>query len=241
VHHRGLREGLGEPDDLRVVLGDIRDEPLPELHGLGVRVVDPEQGHAVVDPDLDDPAHLGVGAGRVVVEVQRVDVLVLLRWVLRIRDRAVGPGGEPLRVGLDVGVVRGGLEGDVDGDLEPVPASGPDEQVEVVERPEVGVDRVVPTVGRADRVRAAGVGLLRVERVVLALAGGRADGVDRGQVDDVEAHRGHRPEPFGRGAQRARPPLTGLGVEIGALGPGEDLVPGAVERPLALDEQGVCR
>jgi hypothetical protein len=82
-------------------------------------------------------------------------------------------------------------------DLEPVAASRAHEQVEVVERAQVGVDRVVAPVRRADGVRAAGVALLRVEGVVLALARGRADRVDRGEVDDVEAHRRDPTQPLG--------------------------------------------
>ena len=119
VHHRRLGERLGQPDHLGVVAGDVVDEPLPELDRLGVRVVDAEDLDAVVDPDLDHPPHLGVGADRVVVEVQRVDVLVLLGRVLGVGDGAVGAGGEPLGVGLDVGVVGGALQRDVHRHLEP--------------------------------------------------------------------------------------------------------------------------
>ncbi len=98
VHHRRSGEGLGQPDGLGVIQGDVTDQPLPELDRLGVWVVHPEDPDAVVDPHLDDPADLGVNALRVVVEIQRVDVLVLLRRILRERDGAVVAGGEPFRV-----------------------------------------------------------------------------------------------------------------------------------------------
>ena len=68
----------------------LGDQPLPEVQRLGVRVVDPEDPHAVGRPVAHDPQALGVEALGVVVEVQRVDVLVLLRRVLGVRDRAVG-------------------------------------------------------------------------------------------------------------------------------------------------------
>jgi hypothetical protein len=84
-------------------------------------------------------------------------------------------------------VVRGGLERDVERDLDAELACAGHEVVEVVEAAEVGVDRVVPAVGRADAVRRARVALERRERVVAALAVGQADRVDRGQVHDVEA------------------------------------------------------
>ena len=54
---------------------------------------------------------------RVVVEVQRVDVLVLLGRVLGVGDGAVGPGGEPLRVLFDPRVIGRGLQGQVERDL----------------------------------------------------------------------------------------------------------------------------
>ena len=143
--------------------------------------------------------------------------------------------------GVDVGVVRGGLQRDVDGHLEPVAPGRADEDVEVVEGAEVGVEGVVAAVGGADGVRAAGVAVLGGEAVVLALARRRADGVHRGEVDDVEAHGGDGRQPLGRGAQRAGAPDAGLFVVAGALGAREDLVPRAEQRELALDEQGVCR
>ena len=99
-----------------------------------------------------------------------------------------------------------------------------DEAVEVVERAELGVDRVVAALLRADRPRAARVARLRGQRVVRALAAAAADRVDRRQVDDVEAELGELRqhlldalEP----AERAR----------------EELVPGAEapERPVDVE------
>ena len=238
VHHRRLGEGLGEPDDLGVVLRHVGDEPLPELHGLGVGVVDAEQGDPVVDPHLHDPADLGVDPRGVVVEVQRVDVLVLLRRVLGVGDGAVAAGGEPLGVGRHPRVVGGALEREVHGDLEAEPPGLRDEGVEVLEGAEVGVDGVVPAVGGADRVGAAGVLGPGVEGVVRALLGCLPDGVHRREVDDVEPHGGDRGQPPRRRAQGARRPAVLLLVVRRALAAREDLVPGSGECQLALDEQG---
>jgi hypothetical protein len=79
--------------------------------------------------------------------------------------------------------------------------------------------------GHADVVGAGGEG------VVGALAEGRADGVDGRQVDDVEAHVGDRLQPARGGAEGA------VGAFGGALGAGEEFVPGAVQRPLPLHQQ----
>src|SRR5580700_1267549 len=98
-----------------------------------MRVVDPEDSHAVVNPDLHHPADLGVQAFRIIVEVERVDVLVLLRWVLRVRDRAVGAGGEPLWMRGYPGMVGCAAKGQVESDLQAEVSRPGHESVEVVE------------------------------------------------------------------------------------------------------------
>ncbi len=88
---------------------------------------------------------------------------------------------------LEPRVVRRALDREVERDLEPVLLGGRDEPVEVLQRPQLGMDRVVPSLGPADRPRAPGIALRRDERVVAALPVRRPDRVDRRQVDDVEA------------------------------------------------------
>ena len=75
------------------------------------------------------------------------------------------------------------------------------------------MDGVVPALGRADRVRRTRVVLVDDQRVVRALAVHPADRVDRGEVDDVEAHLGDRRQPLGRGGERAAVPQPGRLVE----------------------------
>ena len=238
VHHRRPGERLGEEDHVGVGRADLAQQPLPERDRLGVGVVDAEDPDAVRHPVADDPQHLGGDAGRVVVEVDGVDVLVLLGRVLGVRDGAVGAGGEPLRVAGDPRVVRGALQGEVERDLQPQLGGPLDEGVEVVDRPEVGVDGVVAAVLAADRPGGAGVVRLGREGVVGALAVDLADRVDRRQVDHVEAHRGHGVEPLGGGGEGAagRPP--GARVERRALRAGEELVPAAEERPRPVGVRG---
>ena len=81
---------------------------------------------------------------------------------------------------------------------------------------------------------------LRVQRVVRALAELRSDRVDRGKVDDVEAHVGDGRQALHRTSERSRLGCaTPHRVMRRALRAGEQLIPRAVQRPLAVDEQRV--
>ena len=98
-HHRGAGERLGQENHVGVDKAHLPDQPLPELERLRVRVVDPERLHPEPDPVQDDVAQSGpqplpVGT----VEVDVVDVLVALRRVLGVLERAVRPAVEPLGV-----------------------------------------------------------------------------------------------------------------------------------------------
>ena len=63
-----------------------------------MRVVDAEDPDAAVDPEQRDvEQRLPQRPPVVAFEVERVDVLVLLRRILGVLDRAVGPVAEPLR------------------------------------------------------------------------------------------------------------------------------------------------
>ena len=99
-------------------------------------------------------------------------------------------------------------------------AAGGDEAAEVGRRTQLGVDRVVPALGRADRPRRADVVGPGGQRVVAALAVDPADRVDRRQVEHVEAHRRDAGQPVGGGGEgavtrrarrrgRPRPPPSG--------------------------------
>src|SRR3546814_14342855 len=67
--------------------------------------------------------------------------LVLLRRILGELDGAVGAPVEPLRVLLDPGMVGRALDGDVEGDLQPVLGGRVRQAGEVVEVAELRMDR----------------------------------------------------------------------------------------------------
>ncbi len=189
VHQLGAGEGLGQEEDVGVPGLDVVDAPVPEAQRLGVRVIDAEDAHALLDPEQEHVGELGPERAPVLgLEVEGVDVLVLLGRILGVLDGAVGAMAEPRRVLLDVRVV-----GRRPGRRCPGPARGrarcglATEVLEVLQRAELGVDGHVPALGRADGPGAADVVGLGLQAVVGPLAMGTPDRVDGRQVDDVEA------------------------------------------------------
>ena len=158
LHHAGPGEGLGEEDRLGVLAADDADRPLPEGERLGVRVVDAERRDAAADPE---PDHLGQLLPQtrpvLALEVERVDVLVLLRWVLGVLDRAVGPVSEPLGMLGDPRVVGRALEGDVERQLHVALAAAGRQLDDVLDRSQLRVHGGVAALRAADRPGAAGV------------------------------------------------------------------------------------
>ena len=92
----------------------FRDHPLPERKSFGVRIVDAKDLDALLDPEQEHiseftPHRLPILA----FEIERVDVLVFLRRILRILNCAVRPAAKPLRVILYVRMVRRSLKRDI--------------------------------------------------------------------------------------------------------------------------------
>ena len=220
LHDPRPREGFGEEDHIRVDGLDLRDHPGPERDRLGVGIVDAEDPHPLLDPEEEDalrllPERLALPPQ----EVQGVDVLVPLRRVLGVLDRPVGPVVEPLRVLGHPGMVRRALERVVQRDLEPAVSGGSKERAEVRQRPQGGIDRLVPPVLVADGPRGARVVGARLERVVSSLPEAPPDRMDRRQVDHVEAHVRDLRQPLDAVAERAG------SARHPALGSREHLVP----------------
>ncbi len=92
------------------------------------------------------------------------------------------------------------------------------------------MDGRVPAALRADGPGTARVVGSGVERIVGTLAEALADRVDRGKVENIEAHRGHIGELRLHVAERA------VAAGFGGGRSGEHLVPRAIAGSLALDE-----
>ena len=221
-------ECLREEQHVAVALFDLGDQPLPEVRWLGVRVVDPKDLDAQLVPREHHLEYRTVDAVAIVVEVQWVDVLVLLRRILGVGDRAVRQGGEPVGMLGRPRMVGGGLQGQIECDLHAEFACAREEILEVLLRAELWVDRVVTTLRRPDRPRRSDVVRRRDQRVVGPLAVDLADRVDWRQVDHIESHVGDAREILSRGQERA---VHGVAVVVPAARRSrEHLVPRSVER-----------
>src|SRR5207237_1038660 len=117
------------------------------------------------------PKALAIGTGEIGID----DILVFLRRVLGILDRTIGPPLEPVGVLREPGVIERALNGEIERDLHSMLGAGRDQAAEVIERAELGMDRVVAALGRADRIEASWIAGRRAQRIVAPLAVGAAD------------------------------------------------------------------
>src|SRR5262245_47224865 len=98
---------------------DALDQPLPEGKWLRVWIVDTEDIDPLFDPVEDNaPQLLPQLAPGVAFEIERIDVLIFLRWILGVLNRAIGPMAKPLGMLLHVGVVGRALIGQVERDFD---------------------------------------------------------------------------------------------------------------------------
>ena len=126
--------------------------------------------------------------GIAAVEIDVDDVLIFLRRVLGVLDRAVRPPLEPVGVLAQPWMIGRALDREIERDLQPVLVRCRYEPAEILQCAELRMDRIVPALVAADRIRAAVIARPRRQRVVAALAVLLADGMDRRKVENVETH-----------------------------------------------------
>ncbi len=136
---------------------------------------------------------------------------------------------------LEPGVVLGALDGEVQSDLQAVLAGRGHQFAEIVQRAQLRVDGVVTTLLAADGIGAARVVRAGLQAVVRTLAMLAPDGVDRREVQHVEAHVADRWQTLVHVAEGA--------VSIGVIGlrAREQLVPAGELGQRTFDIQRIDR
>src|SRR5690606_23228028 len=98
VHDTRSRERFREKDEVREIGLQARDRPFPERERLRVRIVDAKRANALLDPEAEDALQLLPERLPLIrLEIEGIDVLVLLRRVLRVLHGPVGSRAEPFR------------------------------------------------------------------------------------------------------------------------------------------------
>src|SRR5437773_12071300 len=90
----------------------------------------------------------------------------------------------------DPGVIGRTLDRESERDFEVMVDAGGNQATEIVERAKLGMHRVMSALARPDRIGAAGIAGFGLQRIVASFAVGAADGMDRSEVQHIEAERG---------------------------------------------------
>ena len=233
LHHVRPGKGLGEEDHVGEIFPDRADHLVPKRERFGVRIVDAKDTDPLLKPvDKDVLQFFFQILIIITVKVDRIDVFILLRRILGVLDGLVRAPFEPLRMLLHVRVVRRALKSDVEGYLDAVLGSRRHKILEVLERTQLRVDRLVAAVGVADRPRAARVRYSGGQAVVAALAVRGTDRMNRRKVKHIESH----------SREFRQQPLTILERTVLSLceapGTRKEFIPGAVQRTLPVDAHG---
>ena len=226
MHHLRPCERLGKEDRLRVLRLHLGDQTFPQCERLGMGVIDSEYPDALLGPEEDDVDQFPAKRVPVFVfEDERVYVLVSLRRVFRVLNRAVRPSAEPLRMFLEVRMIGRALERYVERYVDPMFRCLRGQAPEIGQRSKLRMDGHVASGLIADRPWAARVSGAGHGSVVGALTLCVTDRVDRRQVQHVETHRRDVGQPFF--AVSKGPVLP----RLGAARAREHLVPGRKARP----------
>src|ERR1700722_2261820 len=152
-----------------------------------MRVIDPEDLHAMIAPESHHPDQLLEQSALIGgVEIDRVDILVLLGRVLSVLDAPVWPMMKPLRMLAHPRMVGRALDREGGGYPHSQPVGGSIETIEVNYRPERRIDRSMTSGLAADCPRTAGEVRTIVHYVAGSLAIGMPNRVNRREVDDVK-------------------------------------------------------
>ena len=215
----------------------LRDQPLPEIRRLRVRVIHPERGHSYLHPEHHHLVDLRIDIRGIIIKIQRINILVLLRRILRIRDRAVRLRREEIPMLYRPRVIRCRLQRQINRNLQPQLLRILQQGLKIINRPQLWVHGIMPTLGRTHSPRGSHIIRLRHERVILPLPVHLTDRVNRREIHRIKPHLRHPFQCPRRGLKRA---MDRIPVRIHPTRrPGEQLIPGIHQRIPALHQHRI--
>src|SRR6476620_1552546 len=188
-HHFWSSKGLSKKNNVWVLSPDVFDEPLPKGKGFRVWIVDPKDPHALLDPVHNDALQLlPQFAPSVALELKRKNILILFRWVFRILHGPIRPDAKPLSMLLHIGMIRRTLKRDVQRNLDAIGACSLQQSSEVVQCPQIGMNRLMASIQRPDRPRTPWIRWAASRRIVLSLPMRVSDRMDGREIQHVKSH-----------------------------------------------------
>src|SRR5262249_51494101 len=121
-------------------------------------------------------------------EIDIDDIFVLLGGILGVPYAAVRTPVKPFGVLLQPRMVGRALDGKIKSKLDAMGGTRFAQETKIVDGAERGMDGIVTTFSATNRVGTADVVGRDGQAVVFALAIGRADRMDRRQVEDIKSH-----------------------------------------------------
>src|SRR6185437_5613074 len=183
---------------------DFADDPFPEGKRLCMRIVDPEDAHSLIDPELKNTFQFFPQCKRICrFEVQRIYILISLWWSFRVLDRTVWTLPEPLGMLVRIGVIRRALERDAQRNFQTVFFHPGDKLTEILQSAQLRMNRLVTPLGRSNRPGTAHVVGFCHDRIIFPFAMSAPNRVNGCQIHDVEAHGSNVWEPRFAILQRA--------------------------------------
>ena len=92
---------------------DLGNHVLPEMNRLCVGIINAKNCDSLINPEVDDPQYFIADARIIIVEINRINILILLWWVFCVSDRSIRAGSEPFWICRYPRMIGGGLKSEI--------------------------------------------------------------------------------------------------------------------------------
>src|SRR5438093_23169 len=187
IHDVGTREGFRQKNQVRMFLLQIADHPFPKIEWFRMGIIDPENMHALIDPELDNtfkflPKRPPVWR----LEFKRIDILIFFWRILGILHGPIGTPSKPLRMLPDIGMIGRALVSKIECNLYAVLLRFTDKVAKVFQPAKVGMNGLMAAFFGTYRPWTAGIAVAAFACIVFALTMRMTDRVNGGKVEDIE-------------------------------------------------------